>query len=385
MRRGDLQHGHVQVGIGVGHPPGTDPGPQHTPGAEWLGAVAVVGGEQLARSGTAEAMRGRDDQVVSGAVDDAGTAAVRLGVAGAEQRPDLRLEADCVRSRGGRASGSGVSGCGTGGRGGRGGRGRNRARTRPRGRRRALRGGRRPRFRGARGRAEQQGHQRDRDGRARPRHRTTSSGQVTGTALWSARGPAGQGRTTILPICSAFSIARSPSTASLEVEHAVDARPKTGVDQQPQQVGQLGLRAHGRADHGQLEEEQPVEVGRRCCPRGGPGDDDPPARAQGLHRVRPGGRAHGLDHGVDPFRQSGTRTRTPGRHRVRRPRRAWPRCGSWPTPAGRRPAPARSPPWPRHRRRPGRARSDRAAGRTGRTASGTRSTTRWAGRRPPRS
>ncbi len=100
----------------------------------------------------------------------------------------------------------------------------------------------------------------------------------------------------------------------------VDHRAHAGRLAQLQQPAELGPGAHRRADDPQLQEEHPVELGRRVEPARRAAHDDRPARAQRLERVRPGRLAHGLHHGVDPLGQPGTGGERLGRTELHRPR-----------------------------------------------------------------
>src|SRR5918992_2489695 len=90
-----------------------------------------------------------------------------------------------------------------------------------------------------------------------------------------------------------------------EGEHAVDLRPDPARLAQPREPRQLVARAHRRADHAELEEEDALELGRRRLAARGAGDDERAAGAQRAQRVLPGRLADGLEHGVDALGQPG--------------------------------------------------------------------------------
>jgi hypothetical protein len=92
-----------------------------------------------------------------------------------------------------------------------------------------------------------------------------------------------------------------------ERDHLVHLRPHAGGREHREQARQLVAGAHRRADHPQLQEEQPVEVRGGVGAGGGAGDDEGAARAQALHGVAPGRLAHGLEDRVDPGGQAGAR------------------------------------------------------------------------------
>ena len=81
------------------------------------------------------------------------------------------------------------------------------------------------------------------------------------------RWPSRQSSRTIFPTSSPDAIAASPSPRRLERDRAVDQRPQAGRVQERDHVGEFGLRAHRRAEHLQLQEEHPVQVGRRVRAR----------------------------------------------------------------------------------------------------------------------
>src|SRR4051794_30498757 len=76
----------------------------------------------------------------------------------------------------------------------------------------------------------------------------------------------------------------------LERQHLVDHRPDAGDRAHLHQPLQLVASAHGGADHPQLQEEDPLQLGRGRVAAGGTAHHDGAARLQRPRRVRPGGR-----------------------------------------------------------------------------------------------
>ncbi len=112
---------------------------------------------------------------------------------------------------------------------------------------------------------------------------------------------------TILPNSSPPAIAANPSRASLSGSVDGDQRPHVAVGAEAREPLQLVARAHGRADHRELEEEDPGELGRRPVAAGRARHHQRAAGLEGLHGVAPGRRAHGLHHHVHALGQARAR------------------------------------------------------------------------------
>ncbi len=111
---------------------------------------------------------------------------------------------------------------------------------------------------------------------------------------------------TILPKTSPPAIAAKPSRAWSIGSVAVDEGSRAGGVEHRDQSGELVAGAHRRADHRELEEEDPGELGVvELGPRRRARRDDPAARTQRPDRVRPGRPTHGLHDGVDLLGQPG--------------------------------------------------------------------------------
>ena len=116
---------------------------------------------------------------------------------------------------------------------------------------------------------------------------------------------------TSLPNTSPDCSRSKPRAASRSGSTSSTSGRDAGRLAQAQQLLELGARPHGRAEHPQLQEEQPVEVGGRVGPAGGARHDERAAGPQRPHRVRPRRLADRLDDGVDAGGQPRARSRTP--------------------------------------------------------------------------